>query len=119
MTKNTESTRYYSALQEESVCKVVKGKRQPNSGASNFSAGDVVNKDASILIECKTTLKDKDSFSIKKEWLEKNKEEMRSLRLSNHCLAFNFGPNQTNYFIIDEKLMKFLISNLEEANMEE
>lgn len=119
MTKNTESTRYYSNIQEENVCKIVKGRRQPNSGASNFSAGDVVNKEASILVECKTTLKDKDSFSIKKEWLEKNKEEMKSLRLSNHCLAFNFGPNQNNYFIIDEKLMKFLILKLEEDNMEE
>ena len=114
--KNKESTRYYSDAQEKSVCKVTNSKQQPNSGASMFRKGDVVNKTASMLTECKTTMTDKDSFSIKKDWITKNREERFSQRLSNSCIAFSFGPGQENFFVIDEKLMKFLIEKLEEDN---
>ena len=114
-TKNKESTRYYSNIQEERVAKMLNAYRQSNSGASTFAAGDVYNKRASILIECKTYMTDKSSFSIKKEWLIKNREEAKSKRLSNNCLAFSFGPDEAeDYFIIDKKLMKFLIEKLEE-----
>lgn len=115
VTKNKDSTRYYSNIQEERVAKMLNAYRQPNSGASTFAAGDVYNKNASILIECKACMTNKDSFSIKKEWLIKNKEEAKSKRLLNNCLAFSFGPDETeDYFIIDKKLMKFLIEKLEE-----
>lgn len=114
-TKNKESTRYYSNLQEERVANLLNAYRQSNSGASTFAAGDVYNKKASILIECKTCMTNKDSFSIKKEWLLKNKEEAKSKRLLNSCLAFSFGPDEKeDYFIIDKKLMRFLIEKLEE-----
>lgn len=113
-TKNTNSTRYYSNAQEERVAKMLNAYRQPNSGATLFSAGDVYNKKASLLIECKTCTSNKDSFSIKKDWIDKNKEEARSKRLLNSCIAFSFGPYEPNYFIIDEKLMRFLVEKLEE-----
>ncbi len=112
--KNKNSTRAYSDIQEKSVCKALNATQTPNSGAGLFYKGDCVNSSASILIECKTCMKEKDSFSIKKEWLIKNKEEAFSRRLSNHCLAFNFGPNEDNYYIINEKLMKYLVNKLEE-----
>ena len=115
-TKNKESTRYYSNLQEERIAEIMNARRQSNSGASLFSAGDVYNDKASILFECKTTTSPKESFSIKKEWIAKNRDEARSKRLLNQCIAFSFGPNEPNYFIIDEKLMKFLIDKLEEDN---
>ena len=41
---------------------------------------------------------DKESISIKKEWITKNKEERFTQRLSNSCVAFNFGPNQPKLF---------------------
>lgn len=112
--KNKTSTRAYSDAQEKSVCKALNAIQQSNSGAGLFSKGDCVNKEASLLIECKTVMKEKESISIKKEWLTKNKEEAFSQRLSNNCLAFNFGPNEDNYYIISEKLMKYLVSKLEE-----
>lgn len=114
MNKNKESTRYYSDLQESYVSKLLNCYRQSNSGAGKFNKGDLINKDASLLIECKTCVSNKDSFSVKKEWLTKNKEEKHSMRIENDCIAFNFGPNSENYFIIDEKLMKFLVSKLAE-----
>lgn len=116
MVKNKESTRYYSNMQEQSVCKLLDGRQQSNSGAGDFNKGDVVLKDASMLIECKTCVSDKESFSIKKEWFSKNAAEAFAIRLRNHCVCFNFGPQQPNYFIINEKLMKYLVEKIKEDN---
>ena len=110
------STRYYSDIQEKDICKKMNATQQPNSGAGHFRKGDCVNYIASLLLECKTCTKDKDSFSIKKEWIEKNREEAFTQRVFNGCIAFNYGPNQENYFVIDENLMKFLVEKLEEEN---
>lgn len=117
-TKNKESTRYYSNIQEQSVCKLLGATQQSNSGAGNFNKGDVIQREASMLIECKTVTTPKTSVSIQKDWIEKNKKEAFTQRLSNCCVAFNFGPNESNYFVIDESLMKFLIEKLIEENNE-
>lgn len=114
MNKNIESTRYYSDKQEKSVCKLLDAKQTPNSGAGKFRKGDVIQNEASLLIECKTQMADKSSFTIKQEWIDKNKEEAFSQRLSNQAIAFSFGPSSNNYFIINEKLMKYLVSKLKE-----
>ena len=113
---NKESTRYYSDLQEKSICKLLGAHQQSNSGAGRWRKGDCIQKEASLLIECKTVMDDKNSISIKKDWIVKNKEEKFTQKLGNSCIALNFGPNQENYFLIDEKLMKFLIEKLEEEN---
>ena len=114
MTKNTNCTRFYSAQQEEEVAKVINGTRQSNSGAGHFNKGDVINRNASILVECKCSTSNKDSFSVKKEWFEKNKQESFGVRTSNQCVAFNFGPDSESLYIINKKLMRFLIEKLEE-----
>jgi hypothetical protein len=108
------TTRYYSDIQEKSVCKLLGAQQVSGSGSGHFRKGDVVHRNASLLIECKTVVTDKESVSIKKEWLTKNKEEAFTQRLSNGVIAFNFGPNQPNYFVIDEKMMRFLTEKLEE-----
>lgn len=94
-------TRFYSKKQETKVAKIVKGKRTPNSGATPFFKGDVVNED--WCIECKTTTStEKASMSIKKEWLQKNREEAFAMGKSYHALAFDYGDG-INHYIIDEK----------------
>lgn len=111
--RNKSSTRYYSNQQEEYVAKLLDCHRQSNSGAGNFNKGDLINKDASLLVECKTVTSDKESFSIKKEWLEKNRQEAFEQGLENHCLVFNFTKDgKDNYFIINEKLMQYLTDKL-------
>ena len=112
MTKNKNSTRYFSELQERYVANKFNGTTTPNSGAGHFKKGDVV-LNCDMLVECKTCTKEKSSVSIKKEWLEKNREEAFENRLSNHCVCFNFEPEGENYFVINEKLMKFLTERLE------
>lgn len=117
MTNNKKSTRYYSGRQERRVAKVLKGKTVTNSGASDFVAGDVTTD--LFLLECKTCVENKKSFSIKKEWLEKNKEEQFEMGKDYSALVFNFGPDSDNYYIIDEKLFKTLnklLEFLEEEN---
>lgn len=109
------STREFSSDQEKKVAKLLGGQINPNSGAGKWRKGDVVIPEV-LLIECKTCMTDKSSFSIKADWLIKNKEEAFSNRLYNSCLAFNFGPDKPNYFVIDEKLMKFLVEKLIEEN---
>lgn len=107
MTRNRNSTRYYSSRQEKSVAKSLGGKVVANSGACRFNAGDVVTDN--WLIECKTTTATcKASFSIKREWIEKNKEEAFAMRKSYSAIAFSFGENEPNYYVIDEKLFKIL-----------
>lgn len=104
-------TRFFSNKQEKAVAKAVGGKKVANSGATAFNKGDVTTDD--MLIECKTCVENKKSFSIKKEWLEKNKEEAFEMGKSYSALAFNFGPNTDNYYVIDEKLFKILKEALE------
>lgn len=115
-TKNENSTRFYSDKQEKSVCKIINGQQTPNSGAGHFNKGDVVNRAASLLCECKCTMTPKSSFSVKKEWFEKNKNESFAMRLSNQIVAFNFEPEGANYFVINERLARFLVEKLEEDN---
>lgn len=100
MTWNKKSTRYYSERQEKAVAKKVKGERVPNSGAIKFGGGDVTTDD--WLIECKTKTEPSKSYSIKKDMLEKNKEEAFEMGKSYSALVFDFGDGK-NYYVIDEK----------------
>ena len=115
-TKNIESTRYYSDRHEKSICKALGATQQSNSGAGHFRKGDVIHNGASLLIEAKTAMTEKGSVSIKKEWIDKNREEAFSIRKSNSCVCINFGPDTDNYYLIDERLMKFLVEKLTEEN---
>ena len=111
---NKNCTRYYSNRQEKQVAKAVGGRQTANSGATKFVKGDILTDD--FLIECKTTLTPKKSFAIKKEWLDKNKEEAFAMNKSYNALAFNFEPDGKNYYVIDERLFKYLKEKLEEEN---
>lgn len=110
-------TRYYSKRQENTVARISGGSTVPNSGAIKFGAGDV--QTSNCLIECKTCTKEKASFSIKKEWLDKNEQEAFSTGKMYSILAFNFGPDTDNYFILNkrtfEKFIEFLKAEEEQS----
>jgi len=101
------NTRKFSKRQENFVAKKLNGKVQPNSGATPFCKGDVVTDN--WLIECKTSTKSTKSMSIKKEWLDKLEEERFAMRKSNMALAFNFGPEESIYYVVNEKTFKQLL----------
>lgn len=117
MNKNQNSTRYYSDAHEKSVCKALNAHQQANSGAGNFNKGDVINKDASIIIECKCAMKEKDSISLKKEWFEQNKVEAYQMGMENSAVCINFGPGTENIYCINQRLMQYLVEKLEEDNL--
>lgn len=106
-----EPTRYYSKKQEDAVAKKFGGARVKNSGATKFDKGDV--RLDRLLLECKTRMTPSASISIQKEWLEKNSAEALFMGKPYSALAFNFGPNEPNYYIIDESLFETLIAALE------
>lgn len=108
--ETTKPTRYYSSKQEKSVAEAVSGKQTANSGATMFQKGDVVND--LFLIECKTKTKSCDSITVHKEWIEKNRDESIFMNKEYSAVAINFGPDEENYYIIDEQLFNLLTEYL-------
>ena len=67
------ATRNYSDKQEIRIANLLYGKVQSNSGGTKFGGGDV--HTSLFLIEAKTNETERKSFTIKKEWLDKMKEQ--------------------------------------------
>lgn len=111
--RNKDSTRYYSDLHEESVSKALGGYRVSNSGAGHFNKGDV-NVGGLMLVECKTSMSEKDSFSIKKEWVDTLREECKATRIPFEAISIRFSPEGENLYIINELLMSYLIDKLKD-----
>ena len=109
-TSSSNNTRKFSSAQEHRVAKILGGKVVANSGATKFNKGDVLLNN--ILVECKTCITPKESFSIKKEWLNKNKEEAFSMGVRYSALAIDFGQG-ADYVVIDINLAKKLFELLE------
>lgn len=93
-------TRYYSNKQEKHIAKSVKGKQTSNSGATAFSKGDITTDN--WLFEAKAKTTPSDSFSIKKSWIEKNKEEAFAMHKDYSALVIDFGDGE-QFYILDEK----------------
>ena len=108
-------TRWYSNKQEKHVAKAVGGKQVSNSGATAFNKGDVTTEQ--FLIECKTVINPVKSFSIKREWLDKNEEERFAMNKDYSALAFDYGDG-VQYYIINETLFLELVRLLKEENYE-
>lgn len=102
------STRSFSKRQENKIAKELGARRVANSGATKFDKGDVVLGEK-WLIEAKTCMEPKKSFSIKKEWLIKLREEKYACRKEYSTLCFDFGDNGSRYYILDENTIKTLI----------
>ena len=106
-----DSTRFISNQHEKRTAKNIGGKVQTSSGSSAFLKGDVFTD--KCLVECKTCMKEKQSFSIKKEWLDKIEEQCISMGKIYPILAFDFGDGE-NFYIINEKTMKSFVEFLDE-----
>ena len=106
----TKPTRFYSKRQENKVAKETGGRRTANSGATPFQKGDVLLDD--WLIECKTATTEKQSFSIKRDWLDKNREEAFAMGKTYNALCFDYGDSGDRYYVIDEKTFKEVLAML-------
>lgn len=112
--EDKKSTRYYSARQEQDMAKKLGFSVQPNSGATRYAKGDIKSLDKNWLLEAKTCTTNKKTFAIAKEWLEKVRRESIGEGRYYTALAFNFGPKEPNYYIIDENLFGQLVEYLKE-----
>ena len=102
-----KSTRDASSQQEKKIAKSLGAVRTSNSGAGKFDKSDLyVGSEWSI--EAKTCMEPKKSFSIKKEWLEKLKEEQYACNKNYSALCFDFGDQKSRYYIVDENTFKNL-----------
>lgn len=106
MTKNQNATRYVSTKQEKAISKELGINRTPNSGATAYYKGDLA--DEKWLIEAKTCMEAKKSFSIKKQWLDTLKEEMYGSNKEYRALCFDFGDEKDRYYILDENTFKYV-----------
>lgn len=105
-------TRHYSDKQEKAVAKAVNGRQTSNSGATMFGGKSDVSIDNLFSLECKTKTTHSNSISIKKEWFEKLQKEALFDGHAYNALAFNFGPDERNYYVIDEYLFTELVNYL-------
>lgn len=88
------TTRYFSDNQEKHIAKVTGGKVQSNSGGTKFGGGDVHTK--KFFIEAKTPTVCRETFTIKKDWMCKMREQMFEQGKECCALAFTFDPNLTD-----------------------
>lgn len=102
-----EPTRSFSKKQEDTIAKRFNGQRTLNSGATKFQKGDVCLDQ--WLLEAKTKTATSKSHTIQREWLEKNRSESLFMGKPYSALAFNFGPDEPNYYIVDEELFEILV----------
>lgn len=109
------STRYYSSKQEKAIAKAVGGKQTANSGATKFSKGDVRND--LFLLEAKTHTEFRNNFTIKHEWIDKNREEAFQMGKRYSALVLDWGDGE-NHYLIDERLFLELLEHLREVNKE-
>lgn len=102
---------------------MIGGKTTANSGARPYQKGDIskaadfsdpenYQAQESWLIEAKTCMQPKQSFAIKKQWLETIKEEAFQSGKMNYALVFSFGPKQENYYILTEQKFKELFGDV-------
>ena len=108
------TTRDYSDKQENHIAKVTGGKVQSNSGGTKFGGGDVHTD--KFLIEAKTSMSVKQSFSIKKDWLNKLKEQTFEQGKECGVLAFQFEPCGKNYYVLNEQQFLEYLKYKEEQN---
>lgn len=107
-------TRFYSNRQEKTVAKAVGGRQVANSGATTFSKGDVTTSE--VLIECKTCVKEQKSFTIKREWIDKNREEAFAMGKPYSAVAIDFGDGEQHY-IISQRMFNEWLKSLENQSI--
>lgn len=103
----------FSASQERDIAQLLGGRVQSNSGGTRFGGGDV--QTSEFFIEAKTTTKEQTSFSIKREWMDKMREQAFEQGKYHCALAFRFAPDGNDYFVINSRLMQELVKYIEHS----
>ncbi|KXS45386.1 MAG: hypothetical protein AWU54_403 [Candidatus Frackibacter sp. T328-2] len=100
-------------IQEERIAEKLGINEVVGSGATPFFKGDNIGD--YIFIEAKIKMKESKSIKVKKEWLEKAKDQAESMRRNNYAVAISFGDSK-DYFIVEDEFMIGLYNSLEVVN---
>lgn len=104
------STRAKSSQQEKRIAKAMGGRQVIGSGSTPFLKGDVVA--GNLFIEAKTKMVPSQQITVKKEWLEKAKEQSLAMRKEDYAVAISFGEAK-EYYIVEDTLMEDLFKSRE------
>jgi hypothetical protein len=112
MTKSTVSK---SSEQEKFVAEFLDLKRTPQSGGGVRKKADA--QDEYSMFECKTTMTKRESFSVKKEWLDKLNRERSEDRRIYAFFVSNFGGrgDEDNYVVMPIETFKELYETWREV----
>lgn len=95
-------TRFFSDRQEQHIAKITGGKVQSNSGGTKFGGGDIHTD--KFFIEAKTPMKEQSSFTIKKDWIIKMREQAFEQGKEEAVLAFRFDPDKDkDFYVLNER----------------
>ena len=61
-------------------------------------------------------MKPQSSFSIKKDWLIKLKEEQYAMNKMYSTLCFDFGDEKDRYYVLDENTFKYVMELIDKDN---
>jgi len=105
-----KSTRDKSNQQEKRIAKAMGGRQVIGSGSTPFLKGDVIV--GQLFIEAKTKMEKSKSISVKKDWIEKAKQQALSSRKEDYAIAISFGDVK-EFYIIEDHLMEDLYKSRE------
>lgn len=105
--KKERSTRYFSSKQEKQVAKSLGGTNDLQSGGGKWNKYDVVVDEWAI--ECKTKVTPHESITFQKDWFAQAESARANALKSYSAVCFSFGDG-VNYYAVDEKTFKFLLS---------
>lgn len=104
------STRAKSNQQEKRIAKAMGGRQVIGSGSTPFLKGDVVA--GNLFIEAKTKMVPSSQITVKKEWIDKAKEQSLSMRKEDYAIAVSFGDDK-DYYLIEDTFMEELYRSRE------
>ena len=107
---NKDSTRYKINIKEKRIAKALGGRQFIGSGSTPLLKGDVETGD--LFVESKTKMEPSKSISVKKQWIEKAKEQAYSQRKEDYTVAISFGDGK-DYYIIEDSLLEDLYKSRE------
>ena len=98
--------RYKSNQQERRIAShFTNGRQVVGSGSTPFLKGDVIA--GKLFIEAKTRASPAKQITVKKEWLEKAKEQSYSTHKEDYAVAISFGDGK-DYYVIDDSFFEDL-----------
>lgn len=104
------STRAKSSQQEKRIAKAMGGKQVIGSGSTPFLKGDVIA--GKLFIEAKTKMIPSQQITVKKEWVDKAREQSLAMRKEDFAIAVSFGDPK-EYYLIEDNLMEDLFKSRE------